>query len=86
MVDSQILVAYHWRKYLKQKAKKKAVKKKKKAKKGPSAVSVQRNQSVPTQPQKKTVTPKNLTNKKSAPTSKGKNDKQNVKRAESFAP
>ena len=29
MVDSQILIAYHWKKYLKRKAKKKAAKKKK---------------------------------------------------------
>ena len=71
---------------MKQKAKKLATKKKKKGKKGPSQTSVHKNMSAPSQPQKKVVTPKNLTNKKSAPTGKGKSDKQNFKRADTIAP
>ena len=90
MVDAQILIAYHWRKHQKRKAKKKAAAKKKKGKKGPAPTSMAKAMSVPiSQPvTKKTNINKTLKEKKSAPLAQ-KNDKSNkpgFKRADTVSP
>ena len=69
MVDAQILIAYHWKKYLKKKAKKRAAKKKKGAlKKATIPNPITKTTSAPiSQPTKKTPAAKPLKEKKSAP-------------------
>ena len=91
MVDSQILIAYHWKKYLKRKAKKKAAKKKKGALKKSSFPSpITKTTSAPiSQPVKKTPASKPLKEKKSAPIQQ-KNDSKSkssgARRAETTSP
>ena len=90
MVDSQILIAYHWKKYLKRKAKKKAAKKKKGGlKKSTIPAPITKATSAPiSQPVKKTPASKPLKEKKSAPIQQ-KNDsksKSGARKAENTSP
>ena len=88
MVDSQILIAYHWRKYLKRKAKKKAAKKKKGAlKKTSFPAPISKTTSAPiSQPVKKTPASKPLKEKKSAPIRKESKGASGGKRNELASP